>query len=96
MKPNSLLLTLSTVVMGAFAAPTSTSPNPGLDGFIVPLRNSGSLSTARKSDITYTLGNPVLTDDVNLYHIYYGNVIEFDLRFSCHISFYPAINEVVH
>ena len=76
MKTKSLLLLISAMAIGAFAAP-ATSYNPGLDGFIVPLRNAGSLSTARKSDMIYTLGNPVLTDDVNLYHIYYGNVSLF-------------------
>jgi hypothetical protein len=46
--------------------------------FVVPMQTESDLyfETSLYRDIQYTLGNPVLTDDVNVYYLYYGNWTE--------------------
>ena len=43
--------------------------------FVVPMKPESAYFSDRLSyrDIKYTMGNPVLTGDVNIYYIYYGN-----------------------
>jgi hypothetical protein len=43
--------------------------------FVVPMRPESDIYAGNSAyrDIQYTLGNPVLTGDVNVYYIYYGN-----------------------
>jgi hypothetical protein len=47
-----------------------------LKGIIFPTKGSplSPSTTIESDDMLYTLGNQVLTGDVNVYHIYYGNV----------------------
>ena len=70
-------------IFGLLAASTLGAPakTPKADvsrlrGIIFPtIGNSVASSDASGSeDMHYNMGNPVLTGDVNVYHIYYGNV----------------------
>jgi hypothetical protein len=69
--------------IGLFAASTLSAPatTPNVDvsrlqGIIFPTIGSPFAPSdgSGYDDMHYNMGNPVLTGDVNVYHIYYGNV----------------------
>ena len=62
-------LILSSLIAIASAIPAKTVPN----GIIFPLKGRSTAPIAASRNITYSIGNPVLTKDVNVYYIYYGD-----------------------
>jgi hypothetical protein len=63
---------LNLLLSASFAALTLAAPNMIPRGIVHPMRHAIN-EAFWTPKISYTYGNPVLTKDVNLYYIYYGD-----------------------
>jgi hypothetical protein len=76
-----LITALGLLTAATFGAPATTSrvDVSRLQGIIFPTIGSpfAPSDAASSDDMHYNMGNPVLTGDVNIYHIYYGNVTSY-------------------
>lgn len=62
-------------ILLALSAVTSYPVDDYFPSFVAPIQPESEflVGNAAYKDIIYTMGNPVLTDDVNVYYLYYGN-----------------------
>ena len=63
----------ASLILSSLFALASAAPKTQLSSIIAPIRQPQTSAQAWGRNIYYTMGNPVLTEDVNLYYIWYGN-----------------------